>query len=98
MNSKSTGNARIQLHVYKQNYPRSEINNRYFKDYYFNNVTPNQLKLYNFHHSNVLIGKLKHTLPSGNNNDLCSVSQGNNGSESSSSKHQDKKIHVEKVS
>ena len=36
LNSKSTGNARIQLHVYKQNYPKAEISNRYFKDYDFN--------------------------------------------------------------
>ena len=97
LNSNSLGNARIQLHVYKQNYHEALINNRFFKNYDFNNVTDNQLRLYNFHQPNVILGKFKHQLASGNNNDLCSVSQGNNGSESSSSKHQDKKFHSERA-
>jgi len=96
LNSKSLGNARIQLHVYKQNYHKALINNRFFKNYDFNNVTDNQLRLYNFHQPNVILGKFKHQLASGNSNDLCPVSQGNNCSESSSSKHQDKKIQREK--
>ena len=51
LNSKSTGNARIQLHVYKKSHSGANINNRYFKDYDFKNVTAKQLKLYNFEQS-----------------------------------------------
>ena len=106
MNSKSTGNARIQLYVHKKSYSRAEFNNRYFKDYDFSNITAEQLKLYNFEQSNDLLGTRKHPFAPANNNDQCAVSQGNNGryyscifqdSQSSLSKHKDKKIHCEKV-
>ena len=79
MNSKSTGNTRIQLHAYKKSYSRAEINDRYFKNYDFNNVTAEQLKLYNFEESNELLGTRKNPFDPANNNDQCSVSHGNNG-------------------
>ena len=105
LNSKSTGNARIQLYVHKKSYSRAEFNNRYFKDYDFSNITAEQLKLYNFEQSNELLDTCKHPFAPANNNDQCSVSHGNNGkyysgtfqdSQSSFSKHKDKTIHCEK--
>ena len=87
LNSKSTGNARIQLHVYKQKYPMAQINNRYFKDYDFKNVTAEQLTFYNFEQSkqhvlkesNEFLSTRKYTSARANNNDQSSVSHGNNG-------------------
>ena len=48
LNSKSTGNARVQLHIYSKIHSGADINNRYYNGYDFNNVIAEQLKLYNF--------------------------------------------------
>ena len=87
LNSKSIGNARIQLHVYLKSHSGSNINNRYFKDYNFKNVTAEQLKLYKFEQSkqhvlkesNECLSRRKYTSARANNNDQSSVSHGNNG-------------------
>ena len=48
LNSKSTGNSRIQLHIYSKSHPGTDINNRYYNGYDFKNVIAEQLKLYSF--------------------------------------------------
>ena len=54
LNSKSTGNVRIQLHIYSKCYSRDEINNRYFKDYNFKNVTAEQLNYITLNNQNIM--------------------------------------------
>ena len=48
LNSKYTGNTRIQLHIYSKSHPGADINNRYYNGYDFKSVIAGQLKLYNF--------------------------------------------------
>ena len=76
-----------KLHVYKTSHSGTNINNRYFKDYDFKNVTAEQLTFSNFEQSkqhvlkesNEFLSTRKYTSARANNNDQSSVSHGNNG-------------------
>ena len=56
-NSKTKGNARMQLYIYSKSHSGADISNCFYNGYNFTNVTSEQLKVYNFEQAKQNVSK-----------------------------------------